>query len=368
MQAPDYQLKKWMLWAALSVILLVFVLTNPTKSEYADWLSAEAHQEISKEDDSIAFLLSLIPIEKIVSRCTIHRNFILFSVFHTKVEGVGEVKAAGFLKQIIPFYVCTSSGKDRSRKELEKSPAKPTLKSDPPYHSPLYDPPVLEELMKDPPSEVPRVIPFETVLFRNGTCLPVEAIKARYGLPSHPPVLPDSFLGTIDFDLPPSQAERLAVYCINNGTIFLAPRGWEVLRADVGADGSTGIFLRSPDSAEWMYLTHNGACQGCAVDDLAQWIPGWLAEGQKRHEIVTQPRPFRYPVRFVRLGEHSVAFSYQPPGSHTVHGVSYYKDGPERLFFSQAFVALREQDRPLATTILNFYLNVTAPRWCPHRD
>lgn len=230
----------------------------------------------------------------------------------------------------------------------------------------LYTPPTLATLIEDVSDKPPEVIPFGTVCLRNGIHLPVAVIGARYGIDPHPSILPDSPLDTIKFDLPPSQVDKLAIYCINNGTVFLAPKNWIVLRADIGADGGTGILLKSPNSrAEWMYLLNDGACQGCAIDNIAQWVPGWYTEHKRDLEIVTPPKDFRYPVKFVRLGEHSVGFSYSPDSSYMVHGVTYYRYEPALSFFSQAYVALPEQDRPLATTILNFFLNVTAPEWNP---
>lgn len=99
---------KWLVLLAVAILLAV---TNPTKSEYVDWLSAKAYQEISKEGALASFVGILLPIDKIIREHTVSRNFLLFSVFHTKVQDIGAVTAVGIFKQIIPLPFDAGAGR-----------------------------------------------------------------------------------------------------------------------------------------------------------------------------------------------------------------------------------------------------------------
>lgn len=88
-------LKSYSKWLVLLAITILLAITNPTKSEYVDWLSAEVHQEISKEGALTSFVGTFLPIDKMISEHTVSRNFLLFSVFHTEAGDIGAVTAVG---------------------------------------------------------------------------------------------------------------------------------------------------------------------------------------------------------------------------------------------------------------------------------
>jgi hypothetical protein len=169
---------------------------------------------------------------------------------------------------------------------------------------------------------------------------------------------PPSPISPINFDIPASQADALAVYYYNSFT-FLGPRGWEVSNVDISADGEIGIDLISSDgSNEWMEIWYHVGMGMVSAYQLGQWVPGMQAWASQQATGFAY-KPFLYPITFVSLGSHSQGFSYMGDPPYTTNGVNDYNITGQNTFFSQEFITLPDSSHALETIILNFFLEYT---------
>lgn len=213
----------------------------------------------------------------------------------------------------------------------------------------------------------PKMIDAGYVKF-NGATLPVVAIKGSYGYAAPPLPTPAHPLAAYAYTIPASMANRLSVYYMAGIGAFLGPRGWVALSAMEGADGSSEIILApsaSSGPSKWLELDTSGACQGCAIDSIAQMVPsqrGWASgQGMGTGSLLFQP--FDRSVHFVTLGSHTEAFAYSAPGNAPINGAVYYVVAGANTdsFYSDEFLALPQQEHSEATVILNFFLFMLGP-------
>ncbi|NME95387.1 DUF4359 domain-containing protein [Clostridium cochlearium] len=82
-----------------SILILSCVLTNPNKNEYINWSKEEIQSQSSNilEKGVMGFLG-----EKIISNTTTTRNYIIFSIYKTEIEGE-ELTTLGIFKNFIPI-------------------------------------------------------------------------------------------------------------------------------------------------------------------------------------------------------------------------------------------------------------------------
>jgi hypothetical protein len=189
--------------------------------------------------------------------------------------------------------------------------------------------------------------------------LPVVTLVGTYAtLTGGGTTSPTSPPNPIKFDIPASQADELAVYCLNSVITFIGPRGWKVAYVDISADGYTGVGLVPNDgSKDWMEMVYQAGYTGPMGDDIGQWVSGMQTWASQKSGITFNSEPFLYSINFMTLGSQSVGFSYIGDPPDTTNGVTKYNVSGSNEFFSQEFITLPDSNRPLATTVLNFFLN-----------
>jgi hypothetical protein len=198
--------------------------------------------------------------------------------------------------------------------------------------------------------------------------LPVVAIACTYSTTEEPELLfPTSPISPINFDIPASQADALAVYYLNKTFTFLGPRGWEVSSVGISTDETDIELIPGDGSNEWMEIWSRLGMGLASALRLGQWVPGMQAWASKQATGFAY-KPFLYPITFVSLGSHSQGFSYMGDPPYTTNGVNNYNITGQNTFFSQEFITLPDSSRSLETTILNFFSDYTTVKWVPNNS
>jgi len=96
--------------------VVVLAATNPSKAEYVAWLKDEA---VAQESSLLAKGLAAVILPIVVDTCTVARNYVLFTVFTTSLDG-STVKCLGILRHFFPL---PGSGTWPDRGESSAAPA-----------------------------------------------------------------------------------------------------------------------------------------------------------------------------------------------------------------------------------------------------
>jgi hypothetical protein len=208
-----------------------------------------------------------------------------------------------------------------------------------------------------------------TVSFvKNGreTKLPLRCVQAEYGVddPNNPTTIaPKQPLPSIPYTIPAGSRAQLAVYWMNlgnnvNGVTVLAPKGWKVAHAGVGANGSSSLRLEDPDD-ERQYIDHwdNGACQGCLIGNIGSYFPE-LRQWAEDLGFPSGPIPFK---RNVLLNPNHMGYSLNASkAGYELHGVAFQQHDEHSGLFRDQEVQLRSRNRGTATTMLNLFVTLNA--------
>ncbi|WP_186438171.1 DUF4850 domain-containing protein [Cohnella terricola] len=229
------------------------------------------------------------------------------------------------------------------------------------------------ERMKKVIADAGKMLDCGIVDFKSGDSvvqLPMYCAAARYGAdePGHTPrIRPKSPLPAINFDIPRGQETRLAAYWMNQnaadgetGMLFIAPRGWKVDTAEVGANGSTGVRLIDPrDPKRHLRISTIPGCQGCAISaigtyfsDLRQWAEDQTFPGSDIPFLAQR-----------KIDANTVA--YAKPISeqgYAANGIAYQRHSQEGGVFGSAELQLDNVSPDLVDTILKF-LAAQLPSW-----
>lgn len=143
--------------------------------------------------------------------------------------------------------------------------------------------------------------------------------------------------------IPDSMTSYLAVYKVG-GDVFLLPRGWRVVEAEDGADGSRDVVMRG--SQGWMAFYSDGGCAGCAIDSSKHWLP-WIGKGEA------------YPIHAVSIDSGISAYTYGNSSGGAVNGVAVFNKRMQS-FENMAFY-YNGDVKKLPTTALNFFLFSNKP-------
>jgi len=229
------------------------------------------------------------------------------------------------------------------------------------------------ERMKQVIADAGKLLDCGTVDFRSGDSvvrLPMYCAAARYGAdePGHSPrIRPKSPLPAVNFDIPQGQETHLAAYWMNQnaadgetGMLFIAPRGWQVDSAEVGANGSTDVRLVDPrDPKRHMNVSTIPGCQGCAISAIGTYFPD-LRQWAEDQAFPGSDIPF---LAQHRIDAHTVA--YAKPTSeqgYVTNGIAYQRHGQGGGVFGSAELKLDNVSPDLTDTILKF-LAAQLPTW-----
>jgi hypothetical protein len=159
---------------------------------------------------------------------------------------------------------------------------------------------------------------------------------------------------TAQAEISPEMASQLSVYWTCDGWV-LVPRGWQLVRAAVGADNSSVYEFREPNNGAGVVSLYDsgGACVGCALSLAAPYFPDAKKEaddmfGQSASGLEAQ-------LHAVKLGKHTVAYSRKNAKGQSVDGLAYYQAGDDYEAFTFE-VSLPQVQHALATAILNWRL------------
>jgi hypothetical protein len=151
--------------------------------------------------------------------------------------------------------------------------------------------------------------------------------------------------------LTPALASRLAAYYHSYGWI-LVPRGWSLIRAASGADGSETLTFAPPHGRGYIRFESAGACVGCALMSAAVFFPE--AERAAREEKFAYYIGTNVPLKTVRMRPHVMAYRVEI-GGQPIDGLASYDEAAD-LPFEQVEVSLPQDQRDLAKAILNWFL------------
>jgi hypothetical protein len=193
--------------------------------------------------------------------------------------------------------------------------------------------------------------------------LPLYCIAADYGASEPgraPAVRPKAPLPAVAFEIPQELELQLAAYWMNldpsggeNGLLLIGPRGWEIVSAAVGADGSAGMTMRDPEDPQqrWRVFTIPG-CQGCAVSAIGTYFPS-LGKWAEDQGFPGSPLPF---AEQTPLDDHTIAYSLKPdfPGE-TVQGIAFERHGGGGSAFAGAEMAAEDGLLPVIKTMKEYW-------------
>lgn len=159
------------------------------------------------------------------------------------------------------------------------------------------------------------------------------------------------------FKLDASQAKQLKLLALPSIGLTLAPRHWQEIQSNAGANGTGYALIMSPDHQQAIELSDSAFCVGCGMGPATLFFPKLLKQSveyeyggyQDRNKLLTVV----YPTKNVAF------FSYQIPGlPYKTHGVAKYQDDGDFNFRNIQVILNPEQtnqQQALVRTILNFY-------------
>ena len=156
-----------------------------------------------------------------------------------------------------------------------------------------------------------------------------------------------------------AQLGQLDFYGIPELGTVAVPQGWRFVDGRIGVNGSM-ILLFLPQSGDgYVLFFHDSACVGCALGDAVLFFPGEVKRVQDDGFDYKKPKT-NLPVRQVNLNPRQVAYRVES-GKKRLDGVAYFDpDMDEKAlpYFWRAEVCLPPNLRPLATPILNRFINI----------
>ena len=140
-----------------------------------------------------------------------------------------------------------------------------------------------------------------------------------------------------------------------NGSIFV-PKGWRLLRGQIGANGSQSYMFSAPNGEGFLTFYDASACVGCA-QSAASIFFSEAYKGAKENDFTVYDST-NWPMKKVHLNPHLVAYSVEHQGQR-LDGVAYYNaDADVDLTFWQAEISLPTAERDLANPLLNQFISL----------
>ena len=145
--------------------------------------------------------------------------------------------------------------------------------------------------------------------------------------------------------------QQLAVYHHPNGWL-LAPRDWQLVRAQLGVNGSEILAFAPQTGQGYLLFSHAGACVGCAQSEAAVFFEEAKKDAQENDfDFYTGTD---VAIKSVRLRPHLVAYEAHK-NDQRIDGVAYY-DRDNEMEFWRVQVSLPAEQQALARPILNRFV------------
>ncbi|MBB6695591.1 DUF4850 domain-containing protein [Cohnella xylanilytica] len=232
------------------------------------------------------------------------------------------------------------------------------------------EPPLPEPSLDANGDPLPRLIESGTVGFQAGkgdpiVKLPLYGAEAAFGVDngSPPSIVPEAPLATVAFRIPEDQADSLAAYWMNlgfdgQGYLVVAPRGWIVKEATVGANGSYRFELMNPDDDKESLVAYDtgGGCQGCAISSIGSYFPK-LRDWAEEQSFPGDPMPY---TDSKTIGDSVIEFSLaSEQKGYATRGAAYEQHGGEEgARFGSMTLSAKEELKDLNDSILSFFETV----------
>ena len=201
------------------------------------------------------------------------------------------------------------------------------------------------------------VKPVGTAMFKNSVRIPAYAAVYQdpmEGKTTTGDVSCNDHTCDFAFSIPAEQAASLKLVKLGHLSWILAPKDATVSRAEVGANGSAVLTLKSPKAVISVY--DSAACVGCAYLQASPYFDNAKRLATENFPDLDQTPP-KKGLQSVRK-DHTTAFYSYPTNGKTTHGLAKFFDGStgnEDVTFNQMEITVDAKHKKLATTILNFY-------------
>ena len=206
-------------------------------------------------------------------------------------------------------------------------------------------------------TQVHRVTAIGQASFKRGVVIPVFGVSIEN--PMQDGLLADFQPCTIKscsfkMTVPTEYVQQLVLYQVNGAGMFLVPKTWRTIEAEMGANGSSRVLMLSPDGQQSLSIYNTSACVGCSLSAASLYFPEAKKEALANEFTVYSKT--NVPVNKVSLNKYTVAFSYQLPKQYPTNGIAkFYGMQQDIVNFNQMTVSIDPQNKTLATTLLNFY-------------
>ncbi|WP_206107103.1 DUF4850 domain-containing protein [Paenibacillus favisporus] len=189
--------------------------------------------------------------------------------------------------------------------------------------------------------------------------IPLYCIEGKYHVGDTPMMQPASPLQVkIDTVIPEKILSELGAFWLSDssgtwGHLLLAPKHWEVVRADTGANGSVGLELADPQHPDRraVYLD-GGPCQGCNIALIGSYftaLKNWAEEKG-------------FPGKTMKFLHHAYVRNHVvtyvlPPGStaYKTVGAAFERHEPQDAMFTRYEISVPPEDLDMANVMLDFF-------------
>ncbi|MBB3130306.1 hypothetical protein FHS19_005011 [Paenibacillus rhizosphaerae] len=189
--------------------------------------------------------------------------------------------------------------------------------------------------------------------------IPLYCIEGKYHAGDAPMMQPASpLLVKTDAVIPEKMLSDLGAFWLSDssgtwGHLLLAPRHWEVVRADIGANGSVGLELADPlhPDRRAVYLD-GGPCQGCNISLIGSYFTA-LKNWAEEKGFPGKPMKF---LHHAYIRNHVVTYVL-PPGStaYKTVGAAFERHEPHDTMFTRYEISVPPEDLDMANVMLDFF-------------
>ncbi|OZB90712.1 DUF4850 domain-containing protein [Paenibacillus sp. XY044] len=189
--------------------------------------------------------------------------------------------------------------------------------------------------------------------------IPLYCIEGNYNVGDPPMMQPANPLQVkTDTVIPEKVLSGLGAFWLSDqsgtwGHLLLAPRHWEVVRADTGANGSVGLELADPlhPDRRAVYLD-GGPCQGCNIALIGSYftaLKNWA------EEMGFPGKPMKF-LHHTYVRNHVVTYVL-PPGStaYKTVGAAFERHEPQDAMFTRYEISVPPEDMDMANVMLDFF-------------